>query len=145
MDCQSVVFIWLTIVWPGFNMWMCGYTAVVPPDTDIRPRRIHIIRELCVQNEDYRVLVRESSRDMNNVIDLCTIITQWPRSWLTYPPARCVSAVHPFTVLQLTEYRACVTCVNQVLVVGAGGRTGSIVLEKLLSRKDQFAAKGLVR
>jgi len=33
----------------------------------------------------------------------------------------------------------------KVLVVGAGGRTGSIVLEKLLTRKNQFVAKGLVR
>jgi nucleoside-diphosphate-sugar epimerase len=32
-----------------------------------------------------------------------------------------------------------------VLVVGAGGRTGSLVLEKLLSRKERFVTKGLVR
>mmetsp|Transcript_44419 Transcript_44419/g.74087 ORF Transcript_44419/g.74087 Transcript_44419/m.74087 type:complete len:369 (+) Transcript_44419:115-1221(+) len=34
---------------------------------------------------------------------------------------------------------------TKVLVVGAGGRTGSLVLEKLLSRKDRFVTKGLVR
>ena len=32
-----------------------------------------------------------------------------------------------------------------VLVTGAGGRTGSLVLEKLLSEPDTFTAKGLVR
>jgi uncharacterized protein YbjT (DUF2867 family) len=30
-------------------------------------------------------------------------------------------------------------------VTGAGGRTGKLVLQKLLSRQDHFEARGLVR
>lgn len=35
--------------------------------------------------------------------------------------------------------------VRTVLVTGAGGRTGGLVLEKLRSKPEQFAARGLVR
>ena len=34
---------------------------------------------------------------------------------------------------------------RQVLVTGAGGRTGKLVLQKLLGRPEQFEARGLVR
>ena len=38
-----------------------------------------------------------------------------------------------------------VTTACQVLVTGAGGRTGKLVLQKLLGRPEHFEARGLVR
>ena len=35
--------------------------------------------------------------------------------------------------------------VPQVTVTGAGGRTGKIVLQKLLAQPDKFEARGVVR
>ena len=34
---------------------------------------------------------------------------------------------------------------KKVVVVGAGGRTGALVLEKLLARPDEFITRGVVR
>ena len=34
---------------------------------------------------------------------------------------------------------------HQVTVTGAGGRTGKIVLQKLLAQPDKFEARGVVR
>lgn len=37
------------------------------------------------------------------------------------------------------------TCTSQVTVTGAGGRTGKLILQKLLAQPDRFTARGLVR
>ena len=40
--------------------------------------------------------------------------------------------------------QALIHCVLQVLVTGAGGKTGKIVLQKLLALPDQYSVRGLV-
>ncbi len=38
-----------------------------------------------------------------------------------------------------------VSTVMQVVVSGAGGRTGSLIMQKLLARPDTYKARGIVR
>jgi phage protein U len=40
--------------------------------------------------------------------------------------------------------RLAATAQLNILVTGAGGRTGALVLDKLLAEKDAFTAKGMV-